>query len=295
MRVVIVIGASGYLGSKVVEVLKKGDYQIYATQNNKQLHNIDTSNIIRNGIKGLSSKVIKEINPDAIFHCGRPTYSRLRKLGRHLAALKAAKLNKYLLEQISKSNINVPLFFASGSLSYGSSNHAHNEDSTLNPISYSRQYLKGEIPLLKAVTKPSYNISILRFPWLLGNDSWFEWFYLKNIKELNKIPLFGDGTNHMSIINVKNAASLMVGYFENGIRTGYYNIYSPEVFTQMDFLDLIRTRYNCEIVDYKELYPDGLEASALEAFQSNIILNSNNKEILNKFKFTNIKESLDSF
>lgn len=295
MRNVIVIGASGYLGSALVKELMEQGYNVYATQNKKTVDNISKSNIIQGGIRGLNSTLIANINPLTIYHCGRPTYSRLKKLGRRLAAKKAVRLNKYLIKQISSTNLNVPLVFASGSLVYGSSKTAHNEGSELNPISYSRQYIAGEYPLLKAAEEDDFPVLMLRFPWIIGNGSWFSWFYMKNIRENKLVPLFGDGSNRMSLIYLMDATKMMIEYSKGLSTSGIYNIYTPSVLTQSDFASQVAQHFNCEVVDYREIYKEGLEDAALEAFQSNILLDSGYKDILESYNFENISSVLNYF
>jgi len=295
MQSVILIGASGFLGSEVLAGLLSSGYRVFATQNHSILSDLDDTQIIHGGIKGINSKKLLDINPVAIFHCGRPTYSRLRKYGRNLAAIKAKRLNKYLIKQIKKSKLKIPLIFASGSLAYGNSKVAHTEGYPVNPISYSRQYIKGEIPLLMATKNCDFPVMLLRFPWILGNGSWFSWFYLKNINETNSVPVFGDGSNIMSLINVADAANMMIEYFQKNPRSGIYNIFTKDIIPQLEFAKCVADHYGCEVVDYKKIYPGGLESAAMEAFQSNIILDTNYKEILDNYSFSSISESLNHF
>ena len=292
MRAVIVIGGSGFFGSAVIRQLHNKGYEIYAVQNKSIIDSKDDISIIVGGIKGLTAKRINEINPVAIFHCARPTFPYFRKLGRSIAAFKASRLNNYLLRQIEKSGIIAPLLFASGSLCYGNSINAHDEKSPLAPISYARQYLRGELPIVRASQKNNTPVIILRFPWLLGNGSWFSWFYLKNISEKNIVPLFGNGENYMSLIDVDDAAKLMVKYSENKIEGGVYNIFSPIHKTQKEFALQVSTHFDSEIVNYKKIYVNGLEVAAMEAFTSNIILTSNYQEIIKDFPFNNLTQTL---
>ncbi len=295
MQSVILIGGSGFLGSEVrAELLAQG-YKVFATENKAQIEHAENIVILSGGIKAITYSKIKEINPVAIYHCGRPTFSRLRKLGRKLASYKAAKLNRNLVKAIKRSGVNVPLVFASGSLAYGNSKTAHFEDSPISPISYSKQYITGERPLLRATNTENYPVLILRFPWLIGNGSWFKWFYHESAKEMGKIPIFGDGQNHMSIISVTDAAKLMVEYPKQFKESGVYNIFSPFHPNQLDFLKLIASKYSCDVVDYKQLYPNGLESAVIEAFESNIIMDSKNKELLDNYNFKSIVDSIDHF
>jgi len=292
MHRVIVIGGSGFLGSRVLQELVKRGYRVFATQNKNPLPVHAQINPIEGGIAALTAKKIREINPLTIFHCARPTFPRLRKWGRWLAAEKARRLNKQLLHEIKESGLSPGLLFAAGSLSYGNGSVAHDERSPLNPLSYARQYLRGERPFLKNPHAYPHPVLVLRFPWLLGDGSWFSWFYLKNIRHKKPIPQFGNGENHLSIIDANDAAQLMVLYAEKGIGGGVYNIFSPQVYNQKEFLELVRQQFGCEIADYTHLYGHKIEKAALEAFYSNILLTSKYMDILNEFPFTTIPETL---
>ncbi len=287
MRSVIVIGASGFLGQQVVKNLLNRGYKVFSVQNKKSLNELENNKIIRGGIKALTFRKIKEINPVAIYHCARPTFSHFRKWGRVLASLKAYRLNKFLLKQIIKSGTSSTLIFASGSLAYGNSNVTHNELSEVNPISYSRQYFFGVKPLIKASKENKNRVLILRFPWIIGNGSWFSWFYLDNIRKYNKIPLFGNGNNKMTFIDIEDAAGLMIEYGEQNIENGIYNIFSPSIFTQKEFIDQLSNHTNAIVVDFKSIYTQGVERAGLDAFTSNILLATNYPNILNKYKFKN--------
>ncbi len=295
MQSVILIGASGYLGSHVLATLVEQGYRVYATENKAKVKPVKNVEVLSGGIKSITYSFIKEVTPIAIYHCGRPTFSRLRKLGRKLASFKAAKLNRNLIKEIRKSGVNVPLIFASGSLAYGNSLVAHMEDSPLSPISYSKQYIRGEMPLLKAINSESFPVLLLRFPWLIGNGSWFKWFYETSAREIGKIPIFGNGDNRMSIISVVDAARLMVEYPRKFEDSGIYNVFSPHCPMQREFVKIIENKYKCEVVDCKQLYPNGLEKAVMEAFESNIIMDSKHRSVLDDYNFSSIEDSIGYF
>jgi len=291
MRTVMIIGGSGYLGNSVLQALLTEYDVVYATQHKTPVLIHEKIQVIKGGLNGVSSELLARIKPSCIFHCGRPTFSGFRYLGRKLAAQKAYGLNKKLIHDIKKSNIETKLIFASGSLAYGNSPQPHDEFAKLNPISYSRQYIKGELPVLNEKGTHKFKVLVLRFPWLLGNASWFKWFYLQNIQKSGEIPLFGKGNNYMSLIDVKDASALMTKYAEVVDQTGVYNIFSPVQIMQKEFAEIVARVFKAEIVPYSKIYPK-LETAALEAFQSNIILETRHPSVLNAFKFTNPEETL---
>ena len=291
MRNVVLIGGSGYLGSKVLEYLLERDLHIYAVINKTLVAESKNVTLVNGGIKAITVEFLKEVQPEVIYHCARPTYSRLKSIGRRMAAKKASYLNSRLLESIEKGSPDSKLVFASGSLGYGSSDEIINETARLNPISYSRQYIAGEYPVIKASGGSELNVMLLRFPWLLGDGSWFKWFYLNNIKECGCIPIFGEGRNIMSIIDLRDAAVLMIKYGESSFKKGVYNIFSPEQISQLEFVHKVVDVFGCEVVPYKEIYPK-LEKAALEAFFSNIELWTLFGDILNEYSFSSVDDAL---
>ena len=291
MRTIIIIGGSGYLGQRVIQSLLAKNYSIYALQHKTPIQKHDKINIIFGGLEKITSDLLATIKPSLIFHCGRPSFSRLKLLGRKLAAEKALRLNKKLIREIKKSRIKTKLIFASGSLAYGNSLLPHNELSELNPISYSRQYMKGEYPIINEKGTVGLKILTLRFPWLLGNASWFRWFYLQNIHSAKKVPLFGEGKNIMSLIDVNDAALLMTIYAEEVQETGMFNIFSPAQITQKKFVESISSIFKAEIVPYTNIYPK-LEIAALDAFQSNILISSTDTRFLDIYPFKTLEETL---
>lgn len=291
MRTVIVIGGSGYLGQRVIQSLLAKNYLIYALQHQTPILQNEKVNIINGGLKKISAELLATINPSLIFHCGRPAFSRFRSLGRKIAAQKAIRLNKKLIKEIKKSRVETKLIFASGSLVYGNSPLPHQELAELNPISYSRQYIKGELPIVNEKGTENFKVLTLRFPWLLGKASWFKWFYLQNIQTRKTIPLFGEGENIMSLIDVNDAASLMINYAEEIQETGVFNIFSPSQITQKEFAESVSKIFKVEIIPHSNIYPK-LETAALEAFYSNILLSSQNMSLLSQYKFTSLEDTL---
>lgn len=294
MQRVILIGASGYLGSQLLKELQRREFEIFAVQNKTALLPSPRITIIEGGIRALTPKKLQEIHPDFILHAGRPTMPQFKKWGRKYAANKAMKLNRALLKNIELSSLQCPLVFASGSLTYGNSDIAHQEDAVINPISYARDYFKGEMPFHKAIESSSFPILILKFPWLLGEGSWFEWFYTKQIQESNVIPMFGDGSNLMSILHVKDAAQIMLKYGQASLRSGIFNIYSPDVISQFEFAQKVKEISGCEIKSFDLLFSKTLEPAVEEAFCSNIVMQTRFQDVLKNHSFSNLDACLSA-
>ena len=190
MKKVLVIGGSGFTGQHLLKSLSIGGFEVFAIQNKSPLPAYPGIRVIKGGIRAVDHKLIDEIKPDMVFHFARPKFPLLRKAGRILAARYAAVQNRNLIRELEKSDHPVSLLFASGSLMYGSSPVPPDEDSPLHPVSFARQYYPGETPVLKALKQGRIPVMVIRFPWLLGAGSWFDWFYVRPMKKAQLCPHF---------------------------------------------------------------------------------------------------------
>ena len=292
MQNVIVIGSSGFLGSAVTRELIACGFHVHAIQNQRPLSTESGLTIIPGGIKSLTTNTLDRIRPAAIFHCARPVFPHLRHLGRLVAAWQANRFNRRLLSQIVASQDQPPLVFASGSLVYGNNTQPHNELSPLKPLSYARQYHRGENPLVDAIRNNNTKVIMLRFPWILGQGSWFSWFYQKSLMEKGKVPLFGNGSNMMSLISLEDAARLMVRSYTRNLESRVYNVFSPHMLSQKDFAGLVAAHGGGTLADYLEIFPEGVEKAAMEAFTSNILLRTDHPEWLEGYNFQDLNQVL---
>jgi len=291
MRKVVIIGATGFIGSHLLQDLLQHEIQIFAVEHKQKLLNTPELKIIKGGIQAVTSSLINNIKPDVVFHCARPTMPKIRRFGRAFSARVAAYYNRKLIKSLKNSEHKPLLVFASGSLMYGTGEEPFDENSPLHPISFARQYQKGEKPLLDVVTKTSYPLMLLRFPWLLGNGSWFKWFYLEQIRKYNSIPVFDEGLNKMHILDIYDAVKLMQKYAFELSESGVYNLFGREPILQKYFAEKVADVFKAEKKPYPELFQN-IENEGLEAFTSNIELVTIYPKILQSFKFIPLAQSL---
>ncbi|MBS3770350.1 MAG: NAD(P)-dependent oxidoreductase [Bacteroidales bacterium] len=295
MNRIILTGGSGFIGNHLLNVLLNNHEDIYVVEHKKKIDDVKRCQVIRGGIKALNAEMINDIRPDIVFHCARPVVPGLRRTGRKIAAYKAEKFNSKLITGLKNSNVQPNLVFASGSLMYGNSKEAHSENSPVNPISFARQYSKGEKPLVSACLRNAYPVHILRFPWILGDGSWFKWFYMDIMKKYRVIPSFGDMKNKMQFIDVHDAADLMRIYAIKAPAPGIYNVFSDQILRQEDFVNRLSQIFQLPVKNHEEIFTRQMEKEALEAFTSNIILKTNYPNILNKYKVKSLDNFLCSF
>ena len=283
---VLLIGASGFLGKHILEHLQKYNYDIVLLKHKSSLSDNPNYIVKEGGIASITADYIDKNSFDIIIHCARPNkWTRFRKYGRLLSAFWAKHLNSNLLLQLKASQSQPKLVFASGSLMYGSSTSVHMESTDIHPTSYAKQYYHGELPFLETIKDKSYPIQMIRLPWLIGDGSWYKWFYQSTIKQNIAVPLFGDGLNNMHFLSVNNAADLLVKYTFKADYFKIYNIYSPYIIKQLDFVEYIAKVYDFPVKNQKMLWSNKLEKSIVEAFTSNIVLGSYFTQILDEYKF----------
>jgi hypothetical protein len=75
---------------------------------------------------------------------------------------------------------------------------------------------------------------------------------------------------------------------------GFYNVFSDQVLRQEDFVSLLSKIFRLPVKNHEEIFTKPLEKEVLEAFASNIILDTNYPDILKKYTFKPLHESLDS-
>lgn len=292
MKKVLVIGGSGFLGRNVVSELINRGIEVHAIEHLTPLAPRPGLNIIRGRISSIDRKLIATLKPDVVFHLARPKFPVLRKAGRMLAARWAAIQNRRLVRELERSEHKTSLVFASGSLMYGNSVLPFDEDSPLKPFSYAKQYYPGEIPILDALQSNKISVKIIRCPWLLDKGSWFEWFYLRSMREHRAVPIFGDGNNLMEIIDICDAARLVVNLGGDKTASGIINMVTSGAISQLEFAKTISAISGFPIEDHRELFQNRLEKEALEAFTSNIVLITKYPQFTAGFQYTGLEGTL---
>lgn len=292
MKNVLVIGGSGFSGRCLLKELLRLGYQVFAIENRNPLQQASNIHVIKGGVRAVTCNLINDLRPEAVFHFARPRFPRLKRAGRLLAARLAALQNQRLICELERAAHPCRLIFASGSLMYGSSPSPLDEDSPLHPVSFARQYYYGENPVLDALRAKKLPIMLLRFPWLLGAGSWFEWFYLRPMNKAHSVPLFGKGDNYMEVLDVADAARLSVKYAFQHHHQGICNIVSASPVTQLEFAKAVSDVSGYPVNDYRAVFPGHLEKEVLQAFTSNIILKTKYPELQINQIFTPLKDTL---
>ncbi len=271
---ILILGATGFIGQTVytrirtqypeltIHVLVRSEEKskpFIHTHTNIYIGNLETFNWAR----------IK--HPlDYVLHFARNASSRGGRFGRYMAAIKGWYGNKRLLNFIKQTKIK-RVFYLSGSLMYGHHKHPVAENTTLNPISFAREYIWAEYPFINAqkTTENTCNISFIRVPWVLGKGSWFQAFFSRYITEHRSIPIYGEGNNMMSFVMVSDIAEACLNLMEYKTHQNVYHLCYNKPLTQSQFVTLIHQYTSFPI---RNIPLNTYESAIQEAFKYSIPL-----------------------
>ena len=294
---VIVTGGAGFIGSALLdELFKTSDIDIFAVTHKTPLaERHQQIKQLSGGLSALTLDKIQNLQPDVVFHLARPTFPTLRFFGRWLAGFQGGYLNKRLLNNLRKGAPRCKLVYLSGSLMYGEGRQGekHLESAPLNPISYARQYVRTEAPIVSSLSDYNNQHLVIRVPWVLGNGSWFNWVYGTHHKKHGSIPFFGKGDNSMQFILLENLARHTIKLSQDLTAIGIRNIFGSATLTQYEFANQIATQLNCEL----DSSTVSFETAIQEAFRSNIELGTEFKLELDSYEQFDqrLKELIDGF
>lgn len=291
-RHIVVLGSNGFIGNEFAHLLLKtqqvGD-QFYFLNRNIPEKKIAGVHYLTGDFTLFNWNALP-IAPDCIFHFARNASKRGRKLGRILASIKGYIGNTRLLSYLSKQQKDCQLFYLSGSLMYGNQPNLVTETQALQPISFAKEYIYAEKALLNN-TKKNVKVTFVRVPWVLGEGSWFDAFYLKKIKTERVVPIYGNGENTMAFILNQDIAKCLVHLHDKPYQPVVNLAYNYYI-TQAEFSQLIANKLQLPL---KMIPLYGFERAIKEAFTSSIKLGSEIKEcdfILNN---PSVEEKIDDF
>jgi len=191
----LVTGGSGFIGSAII---KASTSNIRALVHKEAVEGNNIDRVYGDFLSGENQfeKWIDGVN--SIIHTARPSSGKTA--GRYRIARRTRKANISMVSAVKKAKIPSTILMH-GSLSYG---HRGEElvqtDSILNPVGYAEAYSIGERPWVDYLYSGG-GVKVVRAPWVLGPGSWFEMLYCDE-----KIPVFGDGSQWMSLVSVESLA-----------------------------------------------------------------------------------------
>lgn len=248
-----ILGATGYVGQLVTQKLFKertnGNWSgqlITLGQKTILPWIMERTNFHLFPLNAIPKSLLEKYPPSAIYHCARMAGNNDRS--RRIAARKGYRANERLIHLLNDLNPKIPVVYCSGTLMYGNTGAMVNEDAALQPIAYARAYEYAERPWVRAAESAEMDVRIARPGWILGADSWFKHFFYKPALKTGKVPVYGDGSQFMSIISVEDCAGQLSHLMEHGTPNQSANLYGFEPIQQKDFAALVAERLGIETV-----------------------------------------------
>jgi len=250
---IFLLGGTGFIGTPLTRQLT-ADRQanevlmlVHRTAPFRQLEQVNTQT---GSLSALDLALLDRFRPDTILHLAR--MSGRGKLGRLLAARRGARANQRIISHLTTKELRPHVIYVSGTLVYGDCGPTLvDEARPLQPIAFDREYIKAEQPWMTALSSGELPVSILRPPWIIGPGSWFADFYLSHIKHHRNVPLFGDGRNLMSLLDVEDCAGLVAHAVRHAQPGQIYNLFAPDAcVTQLEFAERLAHRTQTGIRRY---------------------------------------------
>ena len=222
----LVTGGSGFIGSAII---KASTSNIRALVHKEAVEGNNIDRVHGDFLSGENQfeKWIDGVN--SIIHTARPSSGKTA--GRYRIARRTRKANISMVSAVKEAKIPSTILMH-GSLSYG---HRGEElvqtDSILNPVGYAEAYSIGERPWVDYLYSGG-GVKVVRAPWVLGPGSWFEMLYCEE-----KIPVFGDGSQWMSLVSVESLAD-----FTWSVLSDEPGVYHPQLLyrcRQSDFAKIV--------------------------------------------------------
>ncbi len=235
-----VLGSTGYVGRLLTrKLLNARIHKMWTGQLITLGHRnilpwiMERTNFYLYGLEAIPEELLRNYSPNHLYHCARIAGSNDRK--RKRSSKRGFKANQRLLRLIETRYPDTKIVYCSGSLMYGDSIESIDEDTPIAPISYARSYELAERPWTNANSSSSLDIRIARPGWILGPDSWFEYFFYKPALKQNSVPIYGNGKQLMSIISVEDCAGQLQHLMVKGTANQKANLFGFAPITQVEF------------------------------------------------------------
>lgn len=247
---VFLLGGTGFIGSAVTRQLaadRAATELAMLVHRTAPLRELEQVNTTMGSLRNLDLAMLDRFKPDTVVHLAR--MSGRGRVGRWWAAWQGTRANRRLAANLRRREKPPHVIYVSGSLVYGDAGTAPvDESSPLRPIAFAREYINAERPWMEAAEDGTLPATILRPPWIFGRASWFGQIYLQSIKTHGSVPLFGDGENLMSLLDVEDCAGLIRHAMEHAQPGRCYNLFAPGAcITQREFAERLSRATGCPV------------------------------------------------
>ncbi len=247
---IFLLGGTGFIGAVLTRQLsadRQTNDLMMLIHRQGRLRELEQINTNTGSLGAFDLALLDQFEPDTIIHLAR--MSGRGRMGRSWAAWRGARANARIISHLARQPNKSHTVYVSGTLVYGDcGDRPVDEESPIQPIAFAREYIKAEKPWMAALHQGEIPVTILRPPWIMGGSSWFADFYLKSIKYQRVVPLFGDGQNLMSLIDVEDCAGLISHAVRHAEAGRYYNLFAPGgCVTQLEFAERLAKYTRTEI------------------------------------------------
>lgn len=236
-----VLGGTGFIGRALVEHLAEDPSNALhlLVHRNVPYRLLEPFNTFTGSLPDFDLTWWEKYPPDVIFHLAR--LGGGNAVTRYFASYRGAQANRRIIRYLSALKSPPIIVYVSGSLMYGHQNEGQwaTEQSPLLPTSYARYYIQGELPWMEAQQAQLLDIRFARPGWILGESSWFRGFYWDTFLKTGMIPLFGNGSQLMSLIQVDDCAGQIANLARNGAKCQNLNIFSGSPVSQEAFAETL--------------------------------------------------------
>ena len=226
---IFLLGGTGFIGTVLTRQLqanRQANDLMMLIHRRARFQDLEQINTHTGSLGAFDLSLLDQFAPDTLIHLAR--MSGQGTLGRYLAAWGGARANARIIKHLERKRSKPHTIYVSGTLVYGDcGDRPVDEDRPIQPTAFAREYLKAEKPWMDALRSGEVPVTIVRPPWIIGRNSWFASFYLNSIKSHRIVPLFGDGQNLMSLLDVEDCAGLIAHAARNSLPGRYYNLFAP--------------------------------------------------------------------
>lgn len=286
---IFLLGGTGFIGTALTRQLsacRQENDLMMLIHRRARLRELEQINTNTGSLGSFDLSMLDQFRPDTIVHMAR--ISGRGSLGRRMAAFFGARANNRMIRHLGLNSFKPHTIYVSGTLVYGDCGDIPvDEESPIRPVAFAREYIKAERPWMAALQQGEVPVTILRPPWIMGGSSWFAGYYLNSIRYDKTVPLFGDGSNLMSLIDVEDCAGLIAHAVRNSEPGRAYNLFVPGAcITQLEFAERLakQTRTDIRKFSISEIKSQYGQA-IVEAFTFSNSASTKHPEFLAGYKF----------
>lgn len=281
-----IFGGTGFIGSALVQKLSCNRQNKIHLLVHRNISSPETEPFltVRGDLSALDFNWFERFPPDIIYHTAQITGST--PLVRKIASMRGRKANQRLTNYLIKQDKPPKTVYVSGSLMYGNQSDGlfATESSQMNPYAYAGDYYRAEEPWLDFQRHSNGLVYIARPGWVIGPDSWFRRFFWEHFLNTNRVPVYGNGEQLMSLIHVDDLATALVRLGTEGYPMT--NLFAAEPISQLIFCQNIADQLRCgiETISFSETAKTYGRVVA-EALTSSIPLSTEHKDLLDQLGF----------